>query len=354
MRQYRHRNILSELESFIHFVIEYLLSMNTFNLLITSFVLFISFILPADATTIIYLQGTCSSGKSTLIKALKSELKSLAIVDEDAFMQAAYVEAVAKRFPEPFARIEKAIDAHNLYHALREREIAFKPTAFDEERKQAIEDLQTIQNELNLPENLSWKQEVSKGIDYSVLQSVSDAIVQNCDVLLDSWYITPERLKAEHPETRIIRVLLYCSLPEAYKRLQRRNQQAEEQGNLSEKRYPRQLVGSFFSLYLISNSPLQPIHKIRKEDLEPTLKLIAQSLIGDDLIYKKPVFTFEEPSRVYFEKMAEEFLKPFNGGISGEFYIAPKTVQDVIIDNTAVETSTAVDSIKKLLASQSL
>lgn len=322
--------------------------MKAFNLLIGTFFLFNFYFLPSHASTILYLQGTCSSGKSTLIHALSKEINELVIVDEDTLMHGSYVEAVKKRFPQRLAHIQKAIDEVNLYHALREKELLFKTTASDEERSRAVDNLHFIQDELNRPENLLWKQGISRSIDTQVLQSISEALEQNKNVLLDAWYITAERLKADHPETHIVRVLLYCSLPEAYARLQKRNKHAIESGNLLEKRYPRQLAGSFFSLYEISNTPLQPIHKIEIGDLKPTLDLMIQAFTGDDPTYKKPVFTFEEPSKAYFQKMSDEFLKPFECS-PNEFYISPRATQDVIIDNTAADIAAAVDLIKKLL-----
>lgn len=62
--------------------------------------LFIHIGLPAS--DIIYLKGTCSAGKSTLIR----NLEDFEIVDEDAIMHKSYVDAVAKRYPEAFKVIQ--------------------------------------------------------------------------------------------------------------------------------------------------------------------------------------------------------------------------------------------------------
>lgn len=314
---------------------------------IFSFLALSTMILTVDAATIIYLQGACSSGKSTLIRELQRE--DLAIVDEDALMHEAYVRAVANKFPQPFIEIQQAIAPENLYHALREKDVLFKNEITEDERSRASAHLSLIQEELDRPENLLWKQDVSKGIDLSVLQGISDALNHQKNVLLDSWYIKPARLALEYPQAKIIRVLLYCPLPQAYERFLMRNKNAAEQGNLEEKRYPRQLAGSFFSLYQISSNPSQPIQKIQKGSLEPTIEAIAKSLSGEDVLYHKPVFTFKEPSRAFFLQQASDFLSPFETDHAEELYISPREKQDLIIDNTTSGASQKICALNELL-----
>jgi len=295
---------------------------------------------------IIYLKGTCSSGKSTIIRSMLMQWENLEIVDEDSIMQQSYVEAVAIRYPHEYACIKQAILQENLYHALREKDILFKKTATKEECAIATNALYSIQEELNKPENLLWKQEVSKGIDTEVLRRIRETIEQKKNVLLDSWYIKPHHLNVHFPETKIIRILIYSPLSTAYERLLKRNNEALIQENLSEKRYLRQLIGSFFSLYQIDTHPLQPIQEIKKDELDQVLDVISQSFKGFSLSYHKPIFTFEEISQAHFLKMRNDFLRPFEK--SGKvFYISPKEKQDIIIDNTTNGIQKALNSIKE-------
>lgn len=317
--------------------------------LVNAVFIFTLWVQAAQASTIIYLQGSCSSGKSTFVQALSEEYPKLAIVDEDSIMHEAYVSAVAARFPREFFLIQQVIAPENLYHALREKDIYYKNESSPEIRTEAASSLTFIQEELDRQENLSWKQEVSRSIDREVLRSISAALQDNRDVLLDSWYIHPTRLQIEFPDAKIIRVLLYCSLPKSFERFEARNAKAIEQGNLQEKRYPRQLVGSFFSLYQIGSEPEQPIHKVQKCSFEPTIATLEKYFSGTHLQYNKPVFTFQEPSKALFLQSAQEFLGPFDTFAVDELYIAPKEHQDVIIDNTEGNPAKAIEAVQRYL-----
>lgn len=299
-------------------------------------------------SSIIYLQGTCSAGKTTLIQSLLNQWDHLVVVDEDSIMHRSYVSAVAARFPKEFGCIQQAIAEQNLYHALREKDVLFKRTASDEEREKAANALCAIQDELNRAENLAWKQAVSRGIDAEVLRQIREGVEQKQDIILDSWYIKPSHLQVYFPDTQVIRVLLYCPLPLAYERFLKRNHEALCQENLLEKRYLRQLVGSFFLLYQIDPHPLQPIQAVKKQEFDHLLERISQTLKEGNPLYQKPIFTFEEVSRAYFLTIKDEFLKPFDE--SGEvFYICPKETQDLMIDNSSSRVEDVVCSIKALI-----
>lgn len=191
----------------------------------------------------------------------------------------------------------------------------------------ALNALQMIQDELN--QDLPWRQKVSHEIDVEVLRRIREAVNQDKNVVLDSWYIKPERLALELPEVRIIKVLLYCPLDLAYERFLKRNAEAHEHRNLSEKRYLRQLIGSFISLYQMSSGPSQPIQKITKCELDLIFEEMAKSLSGR-APYKKTVFTFEEISKGYFLEITEGFLHPFNES-KEDLYLSPKEQYDIIL-----------------------
>lgn len=302
-----------------------------------------------STSIIIYLQGTCSSGKSTLIKSIKQKC-DLEIVEEDSIMQRSYVAAVAQRFPYKFTCINHAISQNNLYHALREKDILFKKTASNDDCTKATDALTEIQEELNKPQNLCWKQEISQGISVEVIQKLREVIEKNKNVLLDSWYVKENHIAKLFPNAKIIRVLLYCSLPVAYHRLLMRNEEALLQENLLEKRYLRQLIGSFTALYQISEHPINPIQKVYRNELKQIFEDISQKIEDHDLsTYQKPVFTFTEISRFQFLQIKSQFLQPFETYSSELFYISPRKEHDVIIDNSSQDIQKAVDLIKEIL-----
>ena len=261
------------------------------------------------------------------MRSLASQAEEIEIVDEDAVMHRNYVEAVSVRYPEAFAVIQKAIAKENLYHALREKDVLFMTSASHEVCTEASSALKMIQDELN--QDQSWRNMVSQGINEEVMRNVHDALKRNKTVLLDSWYITPDRLNLNFPEVKIIKVLLYRSLAASYEQFLKRNIEAHRLRDLSEKRYARQLIGSFVSLYQISKTPLQPIDKVTKNELDVVLTKMADDLEGD-YPYKKSVFTFEEMSKKCFLDLKEGFLHPFFSS-NEDLYLEPKESYDLII-----------------------
>lgn len=115
---------------------------------------------------------------------------------------------------------------------------------------------------MNQTENLSRKQEVSRGTDTEVLRYIQEAVVPKKTILLDAWYIKPKRLNIHFPEAQVLRVFLYCPLKITYERFLERNSESLRKENLSEKRHLRQLIGSLMSLYQINHHPAEPIQEI--------------------------------------------------------------------------------------------
>jgi len=299
---------------------------------------------------IICLKGTCSSGKSTLIKSLALLRDDLEVVDEDALVHEAYPKAIAQRFPLEYACIAEAIDKENIYHSLRTKDIIFKKTATQVECTNAKKYITEIQEELNGSQNLTWKQGVSQNISVEVLNKIKLALQNKKNVLLDAWYVKADQVQALFPKTSIIRVMLYCSLPVAYERLLKRNKEALDHGNLEEKRFLGQLVGTFCSLYQLSNQPIQAIQSIDRYKLDQIFNAIHEMLTDEDS--PKPIFTMKELSQSQLQSIQTGFLQPFDDCKSEKLYISPKEKQDLIIDNTSIDIQKAVRAIEEILDGQ--
>lgn len=282
------------------------------------------------------LKGTCSSGKSTLIRSLQKQKLNWAIVDEDAIMQESYVEAVIERFPEESAYLKEVIASQNLYHALREKEVLFQTGSSEEEREQAHFFLRKIQQELDNPRNSAWKESVSKEIDEKVFQKIEEAFSQDQPVLLDSWYFKPARLQFLFPKMKWVRVLLYCPLPVAYERLLKRNQEAELSQNLKEKRYLRQLIGSFCSMYRIDEDPSEALEVIFKEKWDECLSQMLEQIDPQIRMQPKPLFTAPSLSVEQFTKIVEAFFKPVENEAQN-YFLHPKQSFDLVLDSTKID-----------------
>ena len=323
----------------------------TFVIIFSSACFTFIFAAPSKAPVVICLTGTCSSGKSTLIQSLTLLRDDIEIVDEDTLVHEAYPRAIAQKFPLEYACITQAVDKENIYHSLRTKDVLFKKTTTQKERLNAAQAIRDIQKELNLSRNLHWKQEVSQNISKEVLHKIQLALEKKKNVILDAWYVKGDHVQAQFPETPISRVLLYCSLPTAFQRLLKRNDEAIAQGNLKEKRFIGQLAGSFCSLYQINKQPLQPpIQYIDRQALDQTFSAMLQMLPDKDS--PKSIFTLKELSQSQLQSIKTHFMQPFEEGSSETFYICPKEKQDLIIDNTSLDVQKAVRSIEEIIGNE--
>ena len=284
--------------------------------------LFLSFDLHA-AATIFCIHGSCSSGKSSLIQSLDS----IDVIDEDALVIERYCEAIAKRFASRYASIEKAILRENHYQALRNGIVQFLDGITALEQLQAEEALEAIQEELNRPENLAWKQAVSQGITNEILDKIATLVQNNKNVLLDAWYIKRDTLQTLFPQAKIVSILIYCPLPIAYERLLQRNRNAQALGNISNRRFVGQLIGSFCSFYQLTNDSKQAIEQVSRDKHNLLFDALYKTLADEDA--PRPVFTLRELSKKQLCKFRNDFMQ------SGEdrVFITPKQPYDYIIIN---------------------
>jgi len=297
--------------------------------------------------TIIYLKGSCSSGKSTLIKTIKAFTEDLVVVDEDAYLFTTYPKAIETRFPIEYAMMDRAIENYNIYHSLKTDDRCYKLRATDNECVMAEFAISTIVEELNRAENLAWKKHISQSITDRCLDEIENALQNNKDVLIDAWYIKPDQLQTLYPNNPLIKVMLYCPLEVAYQRLLKRNRQAIFLGNLSEKRLALQLIGSFCSLYEITLQPLQPIEQVELSTFNDTFELIAENL--SENVSPRETFSFKEMSKSELQVIQSKFLHTFKKCGFKPCYINTKEPYDLIIDNKNLKSEEAVEIFKEIL-----
>lgn len=305
--------------------------------------LFSAFTNHAESASIIHLKGTSCAGKTTLVNFLSEKLKDLEIIDEDALVIEAYPKAVAEKFPDEYACITKAVAEINMYHALRLKDVLFKKTATQEECIEAERSLCAIQTQLN--QSLNWKQSVSAGITQEIINRLTLLYEEDKNVLIDAWYLTADQIQHLFPEANILRVLLYCPFSIAYERLIKRNAESIALEDLRQKRLISQLMGSFCSLYKISEGDEPSIESVCKCELNAIFDAIA--LILPEKGEPKLVFTYGEMSQDQFKKLQSDFLQSF-----ADFekpHISPKDRYDLIIDNTFGNLKKALKALFEML-----
>lgn len=280
---------------------------------------------------VIFLKGSCSSGKTTLLSTLIQDLPELQIIDEDSLVYERYTEAVKKRFPDKYFLIEKALGYKNIYPALRYNKISFKETVSFEERVLVEQILFDLQNELNDLSNLPWKKGVSESISVEIIHKIGSFLKEDKISIVDAWYVTPEEIERKYSEVSTHSVLLYCPFEIVYERFQKRNKDAYQSGCMEEFRYIRQLL-SFFSLFQIRSSSENSIEPVDIDKLNQIFDAIENSLDKEETTDPKPNFTFEEVSKSQFREFREKIMAETKNRNSESFYISPTKKYDLILD----------------------
>jgi len=149
---------------------------------------------------IIYLKGSFSAGKSTLINTIKQHFEDVAIVDEDEILYAYYPRFFAEKFPEEYQIILNGIDELNIFRATRTEDVLFKPTAFESDRISAKEAISEILRKLDLPCNTHFKKEINNHIDSQFLQTIQSALHDGKAVLIDTWHFNAKQIQELFPE----------------------------------------------------------------------------------------------------------------------------------------------------------
>jgi dephospho-CoA kinase len=304
----------------------------------------------SESPKIVYLKGSCSSGKTTLIRSMEQRWNNLTVVDEDSMVHKRFPEAVAERFPFEYPPIATAVAKENLYRALRTQDLLFKSNATREECLEAKRMIDQIQHELDQLENLPWYEGVMQSIRDDIVKAIQAAIREGNHVVIDSWYFTASQIQEHFPEVTTLRVMVYSPLAIAYERLLQRNQEALLQENLDSKRDVNQLVSSFCSIYQLSARPSQPIEAISWRQLNQLFDSIY-SRLGDQE-WQRKAFVFGELSRSQFRTIQTQFMQPYAEHGATVLYVSPREDQDLIIDNTARTPQQALDLLEGLLQLQ--
>lgn len=297
---------------------------------------------------IIYLKGTCSAGKSTFGKTFEQQAHKWVFIDDDIIAYSSFLLAIARRFPQEYVIIERVIAPSNLYHAFCRKEVLFYENADEQVRQDAMKALSTVHDMLDAPENRPWVLEVTQQVRTEVLTKIRSVFQQGKNVFLDSWFFTAAEIQERFQTTRVIRLMLYCSLPVVAERLQKRNEEGQACGNIEAKRHVKQLMSSFCDLYEVHTNPQQPIERITKTELDTQFDLMLASVKKANVTSLKKTFTQQEATVELFEKMRAEFMHPYEVANTDSLFIAPKKAQHFIVNGSFTAQKT-IDSIKQIV-----
>lgn len=278
---------------------------------------------------IVYLKGSCSSGKSSLAKQYVQN-PAWVTIDDDVICMKEYVDTWRVSHPEEMKLISEAIDEKNIYMAIKRNLFCFKNSSPKTVVKNAKIAIRAIQTSYKSSTD-TWKNIPHQRIRAVVQKQVKEAIENNKNVLLDSWFYTAEQIEKLFPYTRVVKMMLFNPLYLCLQRLEKRNSSSDIEADFREKRFKANVLRSFFNLYKLSDSSYGSICSVDKETVLPFHKAIAQQLPCGYM--RESSLTEIEISREEFSTLVESFMEPFNNTDSHRLYIVPKVPQDCIISS---------------------
>lgn len=297
----------------------------------------------ANSSQIVLLRGACSSGKSSLIAALKKIDFSWHAIEEDSFFVDATINAVTQNFPTEISIISQAIAPHNIFNAVKRSEFQFLPGATESAKYAAIEASQQIQAILNGETGNKFKKELFSVIENAMDTDLQQAVYSNKNILLDAWAYNSENLQEKFPGISVYTVIVYCPLQIALDRVQQRNTVALTSGNLLSKRFFGQLLSSYSAVYEWHqdlNADKQVVVDQFASEKIPTIFNEIQRLASPEILTSASVklnFTWTEMDAAKFTKLRKDLLsllQETNTFVS----VQPKMAYDLMV-NTGRNTS---------------
>lgn len=230
--------------------------------------------------TIVMLMGSGSAGKTSIGKALQSIDSHWAIIDEDIIYRELFFEKVAEIFPEELATIEKVIAPYNRFHAIQRNEFVFYESVDTVLRAEAEKAIKIIQDYCYFGAQAKIFRELFyKEFQDRTIRIIDKAVKENKNVLLDSWYITSEKVQETFANACVMKTLVFCSLSSTYEHFKKRNRDALLSNNIDNKRCYQQLIPHYVSLYrATTTSTKKAIAKSNKQEIEAIFDHIGNEL----------------------------------------------------------------------------
>lgn len=279
---------------------------------------------------LVMLRGACSSGKNTLCDHIQAHESNLHVIDLDSIYMSHVVDLVAETFPEEFDTLSQAVPPYNLYHALKRNEVLLKG--------EALEALTKIQISLEGPLGSSFQSTLRKKLKTHLLEQIEMAFEEGKNVLMNTWL--PMGFIEEHFKSHpTVNVLVYSSLPAGFEMLKKRNRDALDSGNLSNKRFLGQLLSSFNSLfYLTMEEGEHSIGVNSLTELESVFEKARDEVVQNWNLKQETIFSQREMNLLDLANIKKEII-PEDAQGSIPLFIQPKKQFDITLctQNKSVE-----------------
>lgn len=240
--------------------------------------IFFSFILAAQNPYLIFLEGPCCAGKSSLFRELENQNPSWSFISDDEEYYTYELNSWKDEFPKEVALIENIVKPKAIFHAVIRQEFQFRCDILDKEKQQAIDAAQKVQCQIF--HAISWEKKQAM-VKKHIQEIVANNLSTSETIVIDAWLLSSEEIEAYRNAYNVTRVRLYCPLKVHYQRLQKRNKNAQE-SSIWEQRYPHQIIRGYFD-------PLCKAHAntivdtLNKEELTTIFNHIKTDIANPDI-----------------------------------------------------------------------
>jgi deoxyadenosine/deoxycytidine kinase len=257
-----------------------------------------------EANTLIVIQGTANSGKSSLCQALNNLDNSYKIISQDDINRKATYEVCEKAFPEEMAVIRKTVAYENMWQAIKCFNVIFIPKISEEEKQNTLDAISLIQDFFDDSVHHKELAAMNKRIKHRVMEQLLFYAAVGYNIILDSWGYTNWDYELDQVSecfNHIIKVATYCSLETVIKRWKKRNEEAIKTNNYKEKRFLGQMLKSFFGFLEPSLTDQSGVLILTKKDFDMLIEKAIQCIQNfehkkhlDNSVFSSYEFTYEE------------------------------------------------------------
>ena len=232
----------------------------------------------SSANRLIFLTGTSTAGKSSIMTAFASHAENALELGADDFRETRCAELMKKHFKADYAILSEAVDDKNLFRLINSHpdfveknpHLFFKASSTSEQREAAFS-VYKPQKFYDDIQNMLTSNKASQDEEhFSTILSQA----KNKTVIFD----TPNSMDffnylKEHPcDKPIQRFLVYAPLPELIRRLPGRNAVSEQTGNEVNKRQYIDILKQFKDLYSKAEPNQIEIATLKKKDITAIFK----------------------------------------------------------------------------------
>lgn len=276
------------------------------------------------ANSVIFLEGSSRSGKSSICDAIKQHKNWESVSSLYLYYCHEVFNDIA---PSEFACIKKNIERENITHAITKNIFIFKENVDDIEKNMVRQAVEKIQDYFN---DQSFCASHMEEFSAFALSIVDNLLNKDLHVLADvSWYVTQEKVRETDPMSIIVSALAYCPFNIIIDRILYRNKLSLETGNIMNYRFLKEPLKSFEALYDLSTESIGSIDTLKKTIFFDCLDAIALYLPENAELSTSSDFIMQELTHEQLQAYQVKFLKKF--GNNDTLYIVPKKTYDILI-----------------------